>query len=93
MKLMLAATAEQGLPRAQGKLAETSATGAARPDDYINGCAWFLIAARLSRGIHRRAARSGYALVSARLTAAQLTKARRFASNWQPKTAGSAGHR
>jgi TPR repeat protein len=88
MKWLLAA-AEQGLPRAQGKLAEMYAADAAGPDDYVNACAWFLIATRLSRGIHRHQARSGYALVSARLTAAQRAKARRFASNWQPKTASS----
>jgi Sel1 repeat len=90
MKWLLAA-AEQGLPRAQGKLAEMYAAGVAVPDDYINACAWFLIATRRLYGIHRHQARSGYALVSARLTVAQLKKARRFAQNWQPKTADCAG--
>jgi TPR repeat protein len=88
MKWLLAA-AEQGLPRAQSKLAEMYAAGAAVPDDYIHACAWLLIATRSLRGIHREQARSGYALVSARLTAAQLTKARRFANNWKPKIGGA----
>jgi Sel1 repeat len=90
MKWLLAA-AEQGLPRAQCKLAEMYAAGAAVPGDYINACAWLLIATRSLRGIHREQARSRYALVSARLTAAQLTKARRVARDWKPKPADSGG--
>jgi TPR repeat protein len=91
MRWLLAA-AEQGLPRAQCKLAEMYAVGAAVPDDYINACAWFVIAASSLHGIHRHQARSGYALVSARLTAAQLSKARRLARNWKPNTPGRSRH-
>jgi TPR repeat protein len=89
MKWLLAA-AEQGLPRAQSKLAEMYAAGAVLPDDYISACAWLLIATRRLRGIHREQAGSRYALVSAHLTVAELTKARQFANNWKPKTWDSA---
>jgi len=83
MKWLLAA-AEQGLPRAQSKLAEMYAEGPNTPGDYINACAWFLLAMIHLRGIHRHRARSGYDRVSSYLTAAQLAKARRLAVNLGP---------
>src|SRR6266478_3360134 len=52
MKWLLAA-AEQGLPRAQSKLAEMYAEEPDAPEDYINACAWFLLAMIHLRGIHR----------------------------------------
>src|SRR5436190_2530538 len=52
MKWLLAA-AEQGLPRAQSKLAEMYAGDRATAEDFINACAWFLLATRGLRGIHR----------------------------------------
>lgn len=85
MKWLLAA-AEQGLPRAQGRLAEMYADGPDAPADYISACAWFLVATTRSHGIHRHQARSGYERVASHLTPAQLRKARRLAGNWQPKT-------
>jgi TPR repeat protein len=84
MKWLLAA-AEQGLPRAQSKLAEMYAGVPAAPEDFINACAWFLLATRSSRGIHRHRARSGYERISSRLTPAQLARAKRLAGDWQPK--------
>lgn len=83
MKWLLAA-AEQGLPRAQSKLAEMYADGPDAPEDYINACAWFLLAIKTLRGIHRHRALSGFDHVSSHLTPAQLAKARRFAVNWKP---------
>jgi TPR repeat protein len=84
MKWLLAA-AEQGLPRAQSKLAEIYAGVSAVPEDFIHACAWFLLATRSSRGIHRHRARSGYERISSRLTPAQLARAKRLAGDWQPK--------
>ena len=84
MKWLLAA-AEQGLPRAQSKLAEMYAGVPAVAEDFIHACAWFLLATRTSRGIHRHRARSGYERISAHLTPAQLARAKRLAGDWQPK--------
>ena len=84
MKWLLAA-AEQGLPRAQSKLAEMYAGVSAVPEDFIYACAWFLLATRSSQGIHRHRARSGYERISSRLTPAQLARAKRLAGGWQPK--------
>lgn len=84
MKWLLAA-AEQGLPRAQGKLAEMYAGVSAVPEDLIQACAWILLATRGSRGIHRHRARSAYARISSRLTPAEIARAKRLAGDWQPK--------
>lgn len=83
MKWLLAA-AEQGLPRAQCRLAEMYAEGSDAPEDHINACAWFLLAMTALRGIHRHRARSGYDRVASYLTPAQIAEARRFAANWKP---------
>jgi TPR repeat protein len=84
MKWLLAA-ADQGLPRAQSKLAEMYAGVPAVAEDFIHACAWFLLATRSSRGIHRHRARSGYERISLRLTPTQLARAKRLAGDWQPK--------
>jgi TPR repeat protein len=84
MKWLLAA-AEQGLPRAQSKLAEMYAGVPAAPEDFIYACAWFLLATRSSRGIHRHRARAQYERISSGLTPAQLARAKRLAGDWQPK--------
>lgn len=89
MKWLLAA-AEQGLPRAQSKLAEMYAAGSATPDDFISACGWFLVAAKCLSGIHRDRARSGYEAVSSQLTPTQIARAKRFAGIWQPKSSGDA---
>ncbi len=90
MKWLLAA-AEQGLPRAQSKLAEMYAEEPDAPEDYINACAWFLLAITKLHGIHRHRARSGYDRASSYLTPAQLAKARRFAASWKPHRQRKAG--
>lgn len=85
----LLAAAEQGLPRAQRRLAELYADGPYASRNYVEACAWFLLAATSSLGIHRHHARSGYERIAARLTAAQLAEAKRLASQWRarrPKT-------
>ena len=47
----LPAAAEQGLPRAQSKLAEVYGDGPAAPEDYLNACVWFLLATTSSAGV------------------------------------------
>jgi TPR repeat protein len=79
----LLAAAEQGLPRAQSRLAELYAAGPNTSGSYVNACAWFLLAAASSRGIHRHQARSGYERIAASLTTAQLTEAKRLADLWR----------
>jgi len=80
----LLAAAEQGLPRAQSRLAELYADGPNASGNYVNACVWFLLATASSRGIYRDHARSGYERVATRLTPAQLTKAKRLAGLWRP---------
>jgi len=75
----LLAAAEQGLPRAQSRLAELYADGPNASGNYVNACAWFLLAATNSRGIHCHQARSGYERIASHLTPAQLSKAKRLA--------------
>ena len=53
----LLAGAEQGLARAQSRLAELYAGGPNASGNLVNACAWFLLATKNSRGIHRHRAR------------------------------------
>ena len=85
VKWLLSAAA-QDLPRAQLELAEAYAGGNELPEDYVQACGWFLVAIAKLGGVHRHRARSGYALVCSRLTAAQISKATQFAQIWKPKT-------
>ncbi|MGH7031806.1 MAG: tetratricopeptide repeat protein [Stellaceae bacterium] len=79
----LQAAAEQGLPRAQSRLAELYAGGPDGPGDYVNACKWFSLAANSSSGIHRHQARSGFERVASHLSPAQLVKAKRQARLWR----------
>jgi len=81
----LLAAAEQGLPRAQVKLAEVYAEGPDISGSHATACGWFLLAAMGLRGIHLHRAQSGYERIAAHLTPAQIAKARRFARDWAPK--------
>ncbi len=81
----LLAAAEQGLPRAQKRLAELYAAGPNASGNYVNACAWFLLASATSLGIHREQARSGYQRVAARLTEAQRTRAKGLARLWRAR--------
>lgn len=80
----LLAAAEQGLPRAQIKLAEVYAAGPDIKGSHATACGWFLLAAMGLDGIHLHNARSGYERIAPQLTAAQLSQARRFARDWTP---------
>ena len=87
----LLAAAEQGLPRAQVKLAEVYADGPDISGSHTAACGWFLLAAAASRGIHLRRAQTGYELISLRLSAAQIAKARVFVRDRTTKRQKRAG--
>ncbi|HVC52995.1 MAG TPA: hypothetical protein VND87_13320 [Stellaceae bacterium] len=80
----LLAAAEQGLPRAQIKLAELYADGPDTPENSIQACAWFLLATTDLRGALLESARSAYRRAASRLTAAQIEKAELIAQGWKP---------
>ena len=82
----LLAAAEQGLPRAQSRLAELYAGGSNASGNLVNACAWFLLATKSSRGIHRHQARSEYQRISTRLTSAQIINAKRLAGLWRAQS-------
>ena len=84
MKWLLHA-ANQGLPRAQIKLAEMYNDRPETPADYVKACTWLLLATENLSGIHRERAQSDYARISSRMTPAQIAKARRLARDWKPK--------
>jgi len=76
------AAAEQGLPRAQLKLAEIYA---AEPDSSAKACIWFLLATKGLRGAQLERAQSAYQRASLSLTPAQIAIAVNYAESWQPK--------
>ena len=81
----LLAAAEQGLPRAQVKLAEVYADAPDISGSHATACGWFLLAARDLLGIHRQRARLGYERIAAHLTPGQIAEAKCFARNWTAK--------
>ena len=78
------AAAEQGLPRAQIKLAEIYADRPEVPQHEIKACGWFLVATARLRGAQLESARSAYQRASARLTPAQIAEIKHFAEEWKP---------
>lgn len=82
----LGRAAQQGLPRAQARLAEIYAHGPEAPADNVKAYAWFLLATTNLSGIHRQSARSAYERISLRMTPSQIAKASRLARAWKPKT-------
>jgi|HubBroStandDraft_1064217.scaffolds.fasta_scaffold776534_1 TPR repeat protein len=80
----LLAAAEQGLPRAQVKLAEIYAGDPDNAENSIKACAWFLLATASLHGAHLQKAQSGYKRASLHLTLAQITSARHIAQSWKP---------
>ena len=81
----LSAAAEQGLPRAQLKLAEVYAGAPETSGSHAAACGWLLLATLGLRGIHLHRARSGYERIAAHLTPGQIAEARRFVQDWTPK--------
>ena len=88
----LSAAAEQGLPRAQLKLAEVYADAPDISGSNAVACGWFLRAALGLRGIHLHQAQLGYERVASHLTPEQIAQARGFARDWTPKLPRQAGH-
>ena len=84
MRWFLAA-AEQGLPRAQLKLAEMHAAEPDMAESSITACGWYLLAMTSLRGAHLQKAQSAYQRASFRLTPSQIAEVRRFAEGWKPK--------
>ncbi|WP_186002940.1 tetratricopeptide repeat protein [Mycobacterium sp. KBS0706] len=81
----LSRSAQQGLPRAQSRLAEIYVEGPDASRDAVKACAWFLLAAAGQPGARGQDARSGYERAAAQLTATQVAQAHRRASRWKPK--------
>lgn len=77
--------ANQGLPRAQSRLAEIYVEGPGASKDAVKACAWFLLAAEGQPGARGQDARSGYKRTAAHLTATQVAQAHRRAARWKPK--------
>jgi uncharacterized protein len=81
------AAAEQGLARAQEKLADIFAAEDDRPDGSLESCKWYLLAMRELRGGHLQKAQSAYQRVAARLTPAEVAEVNRLVQSWKPKGA------
>lgn len=85
----LVAAAQQGLPRAQIKLAERYA-GEAEGDSRVKACGWYLLAAAKLTGAALQKAQSAYQRASSHLTPVQLEEVRRFADDWKPTSSFAA---
>lgn len=83
----LLAAANQGLPRAQVRLAEVYADGPDISGNHTIACGWFLLAAKGLQGIHLQRAQSGYERIAAHLNPVQIARARSFAQNWVAEAA------
>ena len=81
MRWLLAA-AEQGLARAQVKLAEIYA---GEPDSWVKACEWYLLATRGLRGAPLREAQSAYQRAAICLTPVQTAEVSRFVQDWTAK--------
>jgi TPR repeat protein len=81
MKWLLAA-AEQGLPRAQMKLAEMYG---GEPNGSVQACEWYLLAAKGLRGAQLQKVQSAYDRASLGLTPVQTAEVGRFVEDWAPK--------
>ena len=73
------AAADQGLARAQIRLAEICAGEPERPDSAVEACGWYLLATSSLRGAHLQKAQEAYRRVASRLTTDQSAEVSRFA--------------
>jgi len=80
----LLAAAEQGLPRAQIKLAEIYESEPDVPESSIKACGWLLLATRALHGAQLQSAQSAYLRVCAGLSLAEVEQARCFAQDRTP---------
>ncbi|MGQ0675364.1 MAG: tetratricopeptide repeat protein [Rhodospirillales bacterium] len=76
--------AEQGMPRAQVRLAKIYAGGPEASGDDVRACTWFLLAAMRLSGAQRDSAQSGYDRIARHMAPAQIAKAQRLARLWKP---------
>jgi hypothetical protein len=83
----LRAAADQGLLRAQVKLAEIYAAEPHLPGSSVKACGWFLLATKSSHGAHLQKAQSGYDRVASSLTQDQIATATRFVEDWKQESA------
>jgi hypothetical protein len=83
VRWMLAA-AEQGLPRAQIKLAEMYTGEHDMPESSVRACGWILLATASLRDAHLQNAQSAYQRACIGLTPAEIEQARSFAQSWRP---------
>ncbi len=81
----LLAAAEQGLPRAQTRLAELYAEGPDAALHYIKACTWFILAKTSLHGFHFERAQAGYDRICALMTPAQIATSASRAKIWQRK--------
>ncbi len=81
----LLAAAEQGLPRAQVRLAELYAGQPNTSDGSVKACEWYLLAARGLRGGPLQKTQSAYQRVAKSLTPVQNAEVSRFVQSWKPK--------
>jgi TPR repeat protein len=79
------AAAEQGLARAQVKLAEIYAAEPDQPNALLKACKWYLLAARGLRGGHLQKVQAAYQRVAVCLTPVQTAEVGRLVQDWQPK--------
>jgi hypothetical protein len=78
------AAAEQGLARAQVKLAEICAAEPDQPGGSLKACQWYLLAARELRGENLHKVQSAYRRVSKHLTPVQTAQVSQFVQRWEP---------
>ena len=78
------AAAEQGLPRAQVKLAEIYAAEEDMPDGSVKACEWYLLAARGLTGGQLQTVQSAYRRAAIGLTPVQTAEVSRFVEDWKP---------
>jgi TPR repeat protein len=83
LKWLLCA-AQQGLSRAQHRLAELYEHGPEATRNCVKTAFWFQVAMANLSGAYRQAAQAGYERVSKHMTPTQLAKAKRAAELWQP---------
>jgi TPR repeat protein len=84
------AAAEQGLPRAQIKLAEIYVEGSEIADRSVKACGWLLLATATLRGAQLEQAQSACRRASSRLAPAQIAAATHFADAWKPNATPTA---
>ena len=77
------AAAEQGLPRAQIKLAEIYADQPETPENSVKSCAWYLLATASLRGAQLQGVQSDYQRAALRLTPNQIVEVGDFVKAWK----------